>query len=123
MSTQCQVNLDIEPVIRFDSEGIWCEIFIDSKQSPLLTVFESWEKLFEREIQNQSDEEGLIIVEDEFDGVKYLNDLTDSLKNASDLLEEQVRQSHILLFNKFIEGINLENATVSFNDYMKGDYD
>lgn len=113
-------NNKIDPVISFDEKGIYCDILING--SSVLSVFNEWDDIFNREIQEHSTD-GMIKVEDDFDGVAYLNDLADALKNATDQLEEKVRASHVLLLNKLIEGMTIDGATVSFNNYMKGEYD
>lgn len=113
-------NNNIDPVISFDETGVSCNISVSDGSS--ITVFNSWEEIFDREIEANSTD-GKITVEDDFDGVEYLNNLSDSLKAATDMLEDKVRISHVLLLSRLIEGMNVEGATVSFNNYMKGEYD
>ena len=114
-------GLKLDYDMGFDKDGIFCEIF--SGEIVMFSFRKSWEQFVSESIDKNCFDDGQIIVHEDFDGVGKLNDLSDSLRNASDNFDDMLKKKHICLFQSFVEGMTNENTSVSFTKYMKGEYD
>lgn len=104
----------------FDKEGIFFELFNDGNL--LNTSSTSWEKLIDEEIQAvQSLESGLVI--NAFGDIERLLSMVDGLRDAADMLEDRIKELNVVIANKLIRGIDIGEASVTFSQYIRHDFD
>lgn len=114
-------------IIKVDSsagisvEGVYYSTFLGDQCDPAVEGEMSWTDLISDVMEMYSVPSGPLVYDTDSDSVQEVMAIADEMRNAADMMEEQVRLSKILLRDKWVEAgspNDKQDFIVNYGEYL-----